>query len=110
MRNQAQDLQAVSSNGHIDPERFGRILHESWQLKRGLATTITTSQIDRWYEAAMKAGAVGGKLCGAGGGGFLLFIVKPDRQPSVRAALSGLADVPVRHEVHGSHLVLPFAH
>jgi D-glycero-alpha-D-manno-heptose-7-phosphate kinase len=110
MRNHAYDLQAISCNGHFDPERFGQILDESWQLKRELATTITTSQIDRWYEAAMSAGAAGGKLCGAGGGGFLLFIVKPDRQQSVRTALSGLTEVPVRHEVHGSHLVLPFAH
>jgi D-glycero-alpha-D-manno-heptose-7-phosphate kinase len=110
MRNHAYDLQAISSNGHLDPERFGRVLDQSWQLKRGLASTISTGQIDRWYEAALKAGASGGKLCGAGGGGFLLFIVKAAHQQSVRAALSGLTEVPVRHEVHGSHLVLPFAH
>jgi D-glycero-alpha-D-manno-heptose-7-phosphate kinase len=110
MRNHAYDLQAISSNGHLDPERFGRVLDQSWQLKRGLASTISTGQIDRWYEAAVKAGASGGKLCGAGGGGFLLFIVKAAHQQSVRAALSGLTEVPVRHEVHGSHLVLPFAH
>jgi D-glycero-alpha-D-manno-heptose-7-phosphate kinase len=110
MRNHAYDLQAISGNGHFDPERFGRILDESWQLKRGLASTISTGQIDNWYETARKAGATGGKLCGAGGGGFLLFIVKPNHQQSVREALSGLTEVPVRHEVHGSHLVLPFAH
>ena len=110
MRNHAYDLQAISSNGHFDPERFGHVLDESWQLKRGLASTISTGQIDRWYETAKNAGATGGKLCGAGGGGFLLFIVKPENQPSVRAALKGLTEVPVRHEVHGSHLVLPFAH
>ena len=110
MRNQAYELQAIASNGHFDLERFGQVLDESWQLKRGLASTISTGQIDRWYETAKNAGATGGKLCGAGGGGFLLFIVKPDHQPRVRAALNGLTEVPVRHEVHGSHLVLPFAH
>lgn len=110
MRNHAYDLQTISSNGHFDPEQFGRVLDQSWQLKRRLASTISTCQIDGWYETAMKAGATGGKLCGAGGGGFLLFMVRPDHQQSVRAALTGLTEVPVRHEVHGSHLVLPFAH
>jgi D-glycero-alpha-D-manno-heptose-7-phosphate kinase len=110
MRNHAYELQAISSNGHFDLERFGRVLDESWQLKRQLASTISTSQIDRWYEMAMAEGAAGGKLCGAGGGGFLLFIVKPDRQQAVREALEGLTEVPVSHEVHGSHLVMPFAH
>lgn len=109
MRNHAYDLQAISSNGHFHPERFGSVLDESWQLKRGLASTISTRQIDRWYETAIKAGATGGKLCGAGGGGFLLFIVRPEDQQSVRQALGSLTEVPVSHEVHGSHLVLPFA-
>jgi D-glycero-alpha-D-manno-heptose-7-phosphate kinase len=110
MRNHAYDLQAIACNGHFDARRFGRVLDESWCLKRQLASTITTDQIDHWYESAMNAGAEGGKLCGAGGGGFLLFIVVPEHQPSVRKALAGLTEVPVRHEVHGSHLVLTFAH
>lgn len=110
MRNHAYELQALTSNGHFDAEKFGQILNESWQLKRQLASTISTGQIDQWYQSAMSAGAEGGKLCGAGGGGFLLFIVKPEKQQSVRQALSTLTEVPVTHEVHGSHLVLPFAH
>jgi D-glycero-alpha-D-manno-heptose-7-phosphate kinase len=110
MRNHAYGLQAITSNGHFDPETFGRVLDESWQLKRQLASTISTSQIDRWYEMAVQAGAKGGKLCGAGGGGFLLFIVRPEDQQKVRTALGCLTEVPIRHEVHGSHLVLPFAH
>ena len=110
MRGHAYELQALTSNGHFDAEKFGRVLDESWRLKRQLASTITTGQIDQWYEKAVAAGAAGGKLCGAGGGGFLLFIVKPENQPKVRAALSPLTEVPVVHEVHGSHLVLPFAH
>ncbi len=110
MRNHAYELQALTSNGHFDAEKFGQILNESWQLKRQLASTISTGQIDQWYQRAMSAGAEGGKLCGAGGGGFLLFIVKPEKQQSVRQALCTLTEVPVTHEVHGSHLVLPFAH
>jgi D-glycero-alpha-D-manno-heptose-7-phosphate kinase len=102
-------LQALTSNGHFDAQKFGQILNESWQLKRQLASTISTGQIDQWYQRAMSAGAEGGKLCGAGGGGFLLFIVKPEKQQSVRQALGTLTEVPVTHEVHGSHLVLPFA-
>ena len=110
MRNHAYDLQTITSNGQFDLDRFGRVLDESWQLKRGLASTVTTTQIDRWYEIALKAGAKGGKLCGAGGGGFLLFIVAPEDQSRVREALGGLAEISVSHEVHGSHLVLPFGH
>ena len=110
IRNHAYALQRIASNGHFDSESFGRVLDESWQLKRQLASTISTSQIDRWYEIAVGAGAEGGKLCGAGGGGFLLFVVKPEAQQRVRSALSGLTEVPIWPEVHGSHLVLPFAH
>jgi D-glycero-alpha-D-manno-heptose-7-phosphate kinase len=109
MRDHAYQLQALTSNGKFEVERFGSILDESWQLKRQLASKITTDQIDRWYELAKGAGAEGGKLCGAGGGGFLLFVVKPENQPKVRQALSCLTEVPVSYEVHGSQLVLPFA-
>jgi D-glycero-alpha-D-manno-heptose-7-phosphate kinase len=84
---------------------FGRTLDDGWQLKRELASTITTTQIDHWYQAALEAGAVGGKLCGAGGGGFLLFIVPPQRHEAVRAKLSDLCEVPVEPEVHGSQIL-----
>jgi D-glycero-alpha-D-manno-heptose-7-phosphate kinase len=110
MRNHAYELQSLTSNGHFDAEKFGQVLNQSWQLKRQLASTISNGLIDQWYEKALSAGAEGGKLCGAGGGGFLLFIVKRKNQQSVRQALSSLTEVPVTHEVHGSHLVLPFAH
>ncbi|MGH7843865.1 MAG: GHMP kinase [Candidatus Binatia bacterium] len=108
MRAHAVQLQELSNNGSFDVEKFGRILDESWQLKRQLSSKITTGQIDDWYRRAMEAGAAGGKLCGAGGGGFLLFIAKAERHPAVRAALGGLTEVPVAHEVHGSQLCSPF--
>ncbi len=108
MREHAVQLQKLSSNGGFDIQSFGRILDESWKLKRDLSSKITTSQIDDWYRRAMDAGADGGKLCGAGGGGFLLFVAKPERHPAVCAALQGLTLVPVAHEVHGSQVCSPF--
>ncbi|HSJ27010.1 MAG TPA: hypothetical protein VLB67_02300 [Acidimicrobiia bacterium] len=88
----------------------GGIIHESWLLKRSLASRISTSDIDTWHARAMEAGAWGGKVAGAGGGGFLMFLVPHERRAVVRAALGDLVEVPVRHEVHGSQLVLPFLH
>jgi D-glycero-alpha-D-manno-heptose-7-phosphate kinase len=107
MRDHAHELQDLMSNGPVEPARVGRILDQGWQLKRELASTITTDQIDQWYERAMEAGADGGKLCGAGGGGCILFIVNPKRQDAVREALSDLVEVPVSYEVHGSRVLLP---
>jgi D-glycero-alpha-D-manno-heptose-7-phosphate kinase len=86
-------------------EAFGRLLDESWRLKRGLSPAISTSAIDGIYAAARAGGAIGGKLLGAGGGGFMLIFADPERQDSVRKALTGLLEVPVRFEAGGSHLV-----
>jgi D-glycero-alpha-D-manno-heptose-7-phosphate kinase len=108
MREHAARLQTLCSNGGFDVEKFGAILDESWQLKRQLSSKITTGEIDRWYDHAMAAGAYGGKLCGAGGGGFLLFIVQPEKQDAVRRALGCLKQVPIAHEVHGSQVCSPF--
>jgi len=107
MRRQAHQLQDLMSNGPVDPARIGQILDEGWRLKRGLASTITTNQIDQWYQRAIEAGADGGKLCGAGGGGCILFIAEPAHQDAVRATLSDLIEVPVSYEVHGSRVLLP---
>ncbi len=86
-------------------EEFGRLLHESWLLKRGLTRLISTSEIDAIYDVALQAGAVGGKLCGAGGGGFFLFFVPPERQRRVKEALSRLLLVPFRFENLAAHVV-----
>ena len=106
MRGHAYQLQALLGNGSCDIEAFGRLLDESWQLKRGLASIISNDQIDTWYRLAMEAGATGGKVCGAGGGGFLLFVVPPDRQQAVSEALRDLKQIQVRPEVHGSQILL----
>ena len=105
MREQAHRLQALLGNGHLDLQRFGLILDESWQLKRQLASTVTTDQIDTWYRLAREAGALGGKLCGAGGGGFLLFLAPLDRRDAVRQALKDLREVVVEPEAHGSQIL-----
>ena len=86
--------------------RFGELMHESWQLKRGLTDKITTGEIDQMYDVAQAAGALGGKLCGAGGGGFLLLFVPPEKQQAVKDSLRDLLLVPFRFETLGSHVVL----
>lgn len=93
-----------SNNASI--EEFGRLLDQSWQLKRSLSDRVSTPEIDALYDAAMKAGAIGGKLLGAGGGGFLLVFAKPELQASVKSALSHLVHVPFKFDNSGSRVVL----
>lgn len=88
-----------------DLTEFGNLLHEHWMLKRGLAASVSTSGIDGIYETARKAGAVGGKLLGAGAGGFILFYVPKERQPAVKMALAHLLHVPFHFETLGSQIV-----
>lgn len=88
-----------------DLGEFGRLMDYSWKLKRGLSEGISTGAIDDVYQAAMKAGAQGGKLLGAGGGGFLLFFVEKERQPAVREALKDLLYVPFQFETGGPQVV-----
>ena len=88
-----------------DLARFGRLLHESWQLKRGLSAKISTSYVDQIYEAGLAAGATGGKLIGAGGGGFVLLFVPPDKQPAVMQRLRKLVHVPIKFEFSGSRII-----
>lgn len=84
---------------------FGELLHESWMLKRKLTKLISNGSIDDIYQAAINAGAIGGKLCGAGGGGFILLFVPPENQDKVKDKLKDLLLVPIRFENLGSHLV-----
>ncbi len=86
-------------------EAFGRLLNEAWHLKRSLTARISTSAIDQLYEAALRHGAIGGKLLGAGGGGFLLLFVHPDRKAEVRESLSDCLQVPVEFESDGSRII-----
>jgi D-glycero-alpha-D-manno-heptose-7-phosphate kinase len=105
MRQMVDQAVEILGGPREDLDDFGRLLHESWTLKRQLSGSITTPQIDAIYAAARGAGALGGKLCGAGGGGFLLLYVPPDQQPAVRAALKDQLFVPFRFESLGSHVI-----
>jgi D-glycero-alpha-D-manno-heptose-7-phosphate kinase len=93
--------------GRADPiENFGRLLHEAWLIKRGLATNVTTSKVDEIYEAARSAGAIGGKLLGAGSGGFILLVAPPDRHAAIRERLNGLIHVGFRFESGGTKILV----
>lgn len=81
---------------------FGDTLGESWALKKQLSSHVSTPEIDAIYEAAIRAGARGGKLLGAGGGGFIIFFVEPERQEAVKEAMSELTYVPFKFETEGS--------
>lgn len=106
IRDQAYELQKIL-RGRPSARDVGAILHTGWQLKRRLASAVSNAQIDRWYDLAMAAGACGGKIPGAGNGGFLLLVVEPEHQRAVCDALAELTVISVRPEVHGSHVLLP---
>jgi D-glycero-alpha-D-manno-heptose-7-phosphate kinase len=101
----AQGLRILSSPT-TDIVEFGRLLHESWALKRRLTDRVSNAFIDGAYDTAIRAGAVGGKLLGAGAGGFMLLFVRPEERAAVREALGHLISVPVRFEGSGSRVVL----
>jgi D-glycero-alpha-D-manno-heptose-7-phosphate kinase len=90
---------------HQSIHEFGRMLDYTWKLKRSLSTKISTDEIDCLYQKAREAGALGGKLLGAGGGGFILLYVEQEKQESVRKAMEGLIEVPFEFENKGSHTV-----
>jgi D-glycero-alpha-D-manno-heptose-7-phosphate kinase len=100
----AHDLKAELEKDNI--EAMGQILHENWLLKREMAPGISNQQIDDWYAAARQAGAIGGKLLGAGGGGFLLFFVPKEKQEAVKKALRDLRPFPVSFDDQGSRIVV----
>ena len=88
-----------------DLDGFGEVLHEGWMEKKKLASGITNPEIDEWYEIARQNGAIGGKLLGAGGGGFLLLYAHPERFPDILRALPYLLPVPVHMEPQGSKII-----
>lgn len=100
------EAQAVITDSGRDLRDIGLMLHESWMLKRELADSVSTTDIDAIYEAGRAAGALGGKLLGAGGGGFILFFVEPRKQAAVRAALTNLIEVQIDVDYSGSKVVV----
>jgi len=91
-------------NGN-DLLKFGKLLDESWQLKRTLSDKVSSIHIDDLYSSAIAAGAVGGKLLGAGGGGFVLLFAEPSKQGKIRQALKNLLEVPIKFENLGSQII-----
>jgi D-glycero-alpha-D-manno-heptose-7-phosphate kinase len=88
-----------------DLRAFGRLLHEAWQAKRSLSAKVSNPAVDELYQTARAAGALGGKLTGAGGGGFLLLFVPPEQHADVRRALDQLVQVPFEFESYGSQII-----
>ncbi|MCR4324868.1 MAG: kinase [Candidatus Curtissbacteria bacterium] len=99
------DAQKILVSTKAPIEDFGRLLDESWAIKRSLTTKISNKVIDDLYLSAKEAGALGGKLLGAGGGGFMLLFVKPEEQEKVRAKLKRLLFVPFKFESNGSQII-----
>lgn len=92
-------------NDGRDVREFGQLLHEAWQLKRGLSHVITNNTVDQAYDTARRAGAIGGKLLGAGGGGFMLVFAEPEKHPQIKKAMTNYLEVPIRFDHLGSQIV-----
>ena len=92
-------------SSHTDINEFGKLLHKAWRVKRTLSGKVTNHDCDRIYQTAMSAGAIGGKILGAGGGGFILFFVPPEKQNDVLKALNGLVCVPFKINAPGSQII-----
>lgn len=106
MQKMVDEAISILNSSKTDMADFGRLLHESWQCKRSLSHKVSTSEIDRVYKAAMRAGAYGGKILGAGGGGFILFFIKPELRKKLREKLSDLVHVNFRFDFTGSKIVV----
>lgn len=106
MRKLASEARDAILEGKFDA--FGEILHKGWQLKRQMARNVSNSTIDDIYETARRAGAIGGKVTGAGGGGFILFYCRKGKQDDVATALKGLRELPFRFEQDGSKVVFNY--
>lgn len=102
MVDQAEQI-LCDKNRNLDD--FGRLLDESWKLKKQTGKGITTSNIDKLYDKGIEAGALGGKLLGAGGGGFLVFYVQPDKQQNVKEAMNDLMYIPFKFENEGASVI-----
>lgn len=99
------EAEAVLTDKSRDLDDFGRLLDATWRLKKGTGATVSTGIIDNFYEKGIAAGALGGKLLGAGGGGFLIFYVQPEKHKSVRAVMKDLLFIPFKFEDGGTRVI-----
>lgn len=105
MKALVDDAQQVLEDKHADLDDFGRMLDVTWRLKRQTGSAITTDSIDSLYERGIRAGALGGKLLGAGGGGFLVFYAAPDKRDTVMEAMKDLLYIPFQFEDGGTQVI-----
>ena len=105
MHRLVDDAEAVLQDDHSDLDEFGRLLDYTWQLKRQTGENVSTDSIDKLYAEGKSAGALGGKLLGAGGGGFLIFYVPPEKQDSVKEAMKDLLYIPFEFEDSGTKVI-----
>ncbi len=105
MRQMVEEAGQILNSSSDNLNDFGRLLHESWLLKRGLSSKITNATVDGIYDKAMKAGALGGKLLGAGGGGFMLFFADPEKHAHIKEKIGNFLNVPFRFENAGSQII-----
>ena len=97
--------ESILTDRHGDLDEFGRLLHHAWQVKRGIGKGVSTDALDEIYQRAIKHGAIGGKLLGAGGGGFFIFYTPEEYRPAVKQALKDLLYVPFRFEDSGTKIL-----
>ena len=111
--NELREIKQMAHQARSDIEAgnfdsFGRLMNHSWELKKKLAGSISNGSINEMYETARRAGAVGGKITGAGGGGFLMLYVPYEKQNAVRTALSGMQELPFRLEADGTKVIFNY--
>lgn len=106
MRALVDEASAILCRDDGDLDEIGRLLHQGWMLKRALSPGVSNPMVDEMYQAGLDAGALGGKLLGAGGGGFLLLYAPPERQAAVRERLRGYIPIAFRFETGGSRIVV----
>jgi len=112
-RSELDEIKGLAHQARIDIEKgnldtLGNLLHQSWKVKRRLASKISNEHLNEIYETALRAGALGGKVTGAGGGGFLLLYVPYECQSNVRAALQDLQELPFRMEADGTKVIFNY--
>lgn len=105
MHQLVDEAEKVLTNGNADLDDFGRLLDHTWRLKKQTGSAVSTGSIDEFYEKGMRAGALGGKLLGAGGGGFLVFYVQPEKREEVLRAMSSLMHIPFEFENGGTRII-----
>lgn len=105
MLSMVDEAEKILTDKEASLDEFGRMLDYTWKLKRQTGAAVSTNSIDALYAVGMKAGALGGKLLGAGGGGFLIFYVQPDKQEAVRKAMKDLMHIPFDFEDGGTRVI-----